>query len=429
MSVGDPFAAFDDLRREFRRNTNKVQLLLVDLANSTAYKAQNAEINWITRLKKFYDVVTSAAASVGTCKYLGDGILITSSAELINTRSFYKLAQRILSGVTNLNRDFSGDHKLNIRIILNSGEIYPFGDDPQGMAVDKLFRMEKFVPVNCIGMTEEFAQDLDIQSPPIARFPLKGLPNPATHGLFLSEETVTPAIRKKLRNDSYLAELWAQPGSEEPSQIILVGGHIPGGAISTVQMGDVNAKLQTLHILATLGYAKEIEVCDSSNILPTAYQKNIIAIGGPCFNSVTRNLLAGLPVEFENLDGDNEDIDDTPLVIRKTDPPTSLNVVYEDARLSADWGLFVKMQNPSNTDRKIMIACGIESPGVEGIVKAFTQENPNFSQLMDKVITLGPSADGSPIPDFFCVMRIPVELGHRAVLPPGGEQVKYIYRL
>jgi hypothetical protein len=426
MTASDPFAGYDELRREFQKKAKNTRLLLVDLASSTAYKAQNPEIIWITRLKKFYEVVTSASASIGTCKLLGDGILVTCDADRMSPKGLYDLAHRILKSVDKLNRDFVGNHKINIRLVLNSGEVFPFdGNDPQGTVVDKLFRMEKFVPDNCIGMTEEFAKDLGLNTTPIARFPLKGLPYPATHGLILSEETMTAAIQRKLRDDSYLAALWAQPGADAAAKIILVGGHIPGGAISTVQMGDVNAKMQALHVLATLGFAEEIEVCDSSIFQASGYQRNIVAIGGPCFNSVTRNLLAKLPVEFEI----NDDGNDTPIVIRTGGPQIRLNAEYQSKKVLADIGLFVRMKNPNNPDRQVIIACGIESPGVEGIVQAFTHENPHFSKLMAKVVALGPSGNGAEIPDFFCVMRIPVELGHRPALPPEDEQVKYIYRL
>jgi class 3 adenylate cyclase len=424
MPPTDPFADFEKLRLKFQRKSKFVRLLLVDLVGSTSFKSKNPEINWVTRLKKFYNAVCSTTNGYGTCKFLGDGILIASYDANLPAKSFLQLAETILTEVTNLNNQLPGDHALKIRLILNSGQVFPFDHDPQGSAVDKLFRMEKLVPEGRIGMTEEFARDLGVNFTPIARFKLKGLPG--THGLILTNNFGPDAMLKDIRENAYLAALWAQPGVEEGAHVKLVGGYIPGGSI-TVQMGDVNAKLRALLTLAALGFASAVEVLDSSNFQPTGYNQNIVSIGGPCFNNVTEHFLSELPVGFEIHDDD--DNDDTPLIIRVGGEKIILEAQYEESRLTLDWGLFVRMHNPHDKSRHVIIACGIESPGVEGIVQAFTRDNPDFSYLMERVIALAPTHEDDPIPEFFCIMPIPVALGHMPALPPAREQIKHLYKL
>ena len=302
--------------------------------------------------------------------------------------------------------------------------MFPFDHDPQGSAVDKLFRMEKLVPEGRIGMTEEFARDLGVNFTPIAKFKLKGLPG--THELILTNNFGPDAILKEIRENAHLAALWAQPGAEEGAHIKLVGGYIPGGSI-TVQMGDVNAKLRALLTLAALGFAGAVEVLDSSNFQPAGYNQNIVSIGGPCFNNVTEHFLSELPVGFEIHDEDDDD--ETPLIIRVGEEKIILESQHEEGRLTRDWGLFVRMHNPHDLSRRVIIACGIESPGVEGIVQAFTRDNPDFSYLMERVIALGPTHEDDPIPEFFCIMPIPVALGHMPALPPAREQIKHLYKL
>lgn len=421
MRNDNQFKNFEEVRDQFRHSARKCQFLLVDLIDSTAYKSQNEEINWLTRLKRFYDTTLHVVQDIGNSKLLGDAVLVTCDADKVSAEKFASVAEDILAAISNLNADFPAAHKINIRIIISCGNAYKFSEnDPQGSAVDKLFRMEKFVPDNCIGMTEEFARDLGMTTSPIARFPLKGLPIPATHGLHLLRKTASPATLKKLLCDSYLAELWGLHQSKADSKIVLVGGHIPDGSMSTVQMGDVNAKLMALRTLAKLGYADELDICDSSSFQNSAYSSNIVSIGGPCFNGISERLISELPIGFEVSENDK---DETPIISKCDNQKFSSQ--FSKGRITIDYGLFARMKNPFNAESRVIVACGIESPAVEGIIQAFTHDNPHFIDLVSRIIAL--NSDQKTIPDFCCVMRIPVEMGHVPRLPPLTDQLRNVF--
>lgn len=426
MESSDPFAAFDQARKELKKKSRQVRLLLVDLVGSTGYKTRNLDINWVTRLKTFYDTVMKAVGGKGKCKLLGDGILVSFFDDKISAGDIVTLAQKILTEIEEPNKELRGEHSIRVRIVLNCGTVYPFDDDdPQGTPVDKLFRMEKFVPDGCIGLTEEFAKEAGIAKPPIAYLQLKGLPEPKSHGLVVIGHAMTDELRRKLTDTTRFSALWSQPGEDVGAEVNLVGGYIQAET-SHVQMGDVNAKLLSLLTLAALGYADRTELFDSSSFPSDVYQQNIISIGGPCNNSLTENLLAGLPVGFEITDDDE---DATPLIIKGGQSGRFEAIRDDEGRLTKDWGLFVRMQNPSNRSRRVIIGCGIESPGCEGIIRAFTPDNQHFSELMDKVASLGSGKDGDPLPDFFCVMPFRVEANSHATLPNVQDQTRLIIPL
>ena len=390
MASDDPFSKFEALRHEFENAAKHARMLLVDLVGSTAYKGDHLEINWITRLKKFYDTVVSTMPSSASCKFLGDAVLVTFFDEGVTPNDIMKSADYLLGSIRALNRELPGAHSIKVRIILSSGKVFPFHNvDPQGSAVDKLFRMEKHVPTGCIGMTEEFAREGNYTEDVVARYHLRGLPNPPSHGLLLFGDAATPTVKKKLRDESRVAALWSQPIADESTRTLLVGGHIPGTTISSVQMGDVNAKLCALRTLTSLDDPPKIEICDSASFPSTGYSQNIVAIGGPCFNTITEHLMAGLPLRFENCDGDD---DITPIFVEQTG--CRFNSESDNGRLIKDWGVLVRMRNPNEPNRRVIIAAGIESPAVEGIVEAFTCGNPHISSLLEGVIALGPGSDG-----------------------------------
>lgn len=427
MSIVDRLPAYESLRDEIRKGSVTRTFMLVDLANSTAFKTKHPEGDWLIRLRTFHQTVLDICEGIGPAKLLGDGVLVHTENAEFPPQAVLEVARKILNALGAKNREtLPGEHAIIVRIILNHGSAFVFeNDDPQGTAVDKLFRMEKFVPDGCIGVTEEFAIEANIKDPIVGRFPLKGLPHPEFHSLILVPPLPSQTILAALKTKSLAASLWWLPGFEIES-VNLVGGIIPSSEFYSVHVGDMNAKLNTFQTLVSLGYGDNISNCDSSEFQDRAFGQNVVSVGGPCYNHITRRLMDGLPIAFENID--SEDDDETPLIDNSCNK--RFCAIKRGKNLVRDFGVFIRRRNPSNPDRRVIIACGIESPAVDGIVRAFSpNHNTEFRGLMERVAALGPGPDGDPLPEFYCVMEFHVEPNRRVQLPPLREQVAHIFSI
>ncbi|MGY8632578.1 hypothetical protein RAD15_08790 [Bradyrhizobium sp. 14AA] len=420
--MGEQLTTYEVLKDEVRAQSSSHIFMLVDLADSTSFKTKHQEIEWLARLKRFYDTVSELTASLGRRKLLGDGVLISVINKESSPSEVISIAQGIIDRLHETSTKlFRGDHKLVARIILNYGPAFFFEeDDPQGTVIDKLFRMEKFVPNGCIGATEEFAEFANRKERPVARFPLKGLPDPPHHGLILLPPVPEQRKIADLEVKSLASLLWSFPDIEP---LNLVGGYIRTEDFHHVHVGDMNAKINALHAVAhnSVTNSSNVCICDSSEFRDAAYRQNIISIGGPCFNEITGRLMDGLRLTF--LDTSDE-LDLTPLLDEREN--RQFCAERTAGALTKDWGLFMSRQNPANPNCRIVVACGIESPAVDGIVRAFSPiTNPNFLDLMKGVVS-GRGDVGDRLPDFYCVMPFSVEANGHAQLPSMREQTNYI---
>lgn len=428
-SLEDSIDEITKISTDVKKHQCDGSLLLVDLAGSTAYKTRHVEAIWLPRLRKFYEAVQQGLNPLKPTKYLGDGIFVFVQETELSSLSLLWKAQEILLKINKLNESdiFRDDHKIRVRIILNSGSVYKFfGSDPQGTAVDKLFRMEKFVPDGFIGMTDEFVQNAGVSDiARVGRFLLKGM-GKGRHTLYLYRDTggSVPQQVAKITAQSHAAELWWLSGTTDQC-VYLVGGYIPPeeAPSASVQMGDKNALLEAFYNLALAGDIKKISPFDSLEFRDEAHTENIVCIGGPCFNNVTQQLMeaASLPFRFEAVEDDEND--ETPLIDQSTGERFEKSY-DKQKRLTQDWGLFARFKNPHNSDALVIIACGIESPAVDGIVRVFSpRRNPQFSDLFKHIVTMnGDGEDDHNLPEFCCIMPFKVEDNGKAVIPSLIEQ-------
>ncbi len=425
------------LSDEIRGNVREGNMLLVDLAQSTPFKTRHPEPAWLHRLHSFYEAVALALEPHKPTKYLGDGIFAFFEDEEVDANDLLYRARDILCRIAALNKtdNFRGDHAIKVRIILSSGPVHLFRtNDPQGTAVDKLFRMEKLVPNEDIGMTEEFVQKAGLTKlTPVGKFSLKGLAAEGRHALFI-DRVVGQSLSKeaaKIAGASESSELW-WPKSIMDEPVYLVGGYIPPTAepFSSVHMGDKDAFVQALVNLALAGDVQNIHTSNSANRPDEAVRGNVVCVGGPCHNSLTRRLMedARLPLSFENLDDED---DETPLVW------LSGNINFEketdeNGTLTKDWGLFARFSNPHNSDSLVIIACGIESPSVEGIVKVFSpRTNLHFRDLYNEILRKCKKDNSeSTSLEFCCVVPFEIEPATRSAIPPSAQnQIRYVIPL
>lgn len=432
--VEDTLIQLAELSEKLKGQQINGNLILVDLANSTSFKTHHPESVWLDRLVAFYETVKSNLPD-GQIKYLGDGVLAFFEADKISSGELLEKAKDILIAINELNstNSFPGDSALVVRIILNSGDVYMFNEsDPQGTAVDKLFRMEKFVPDSHIGMTEEFILKAKLNHlEPVGQFFLKGLAK-GKHSLYLNTSinpTESTATLKTLMAESASANIWWLPGTSD-QLVYLVDGYIPPdkNSLAVIQISDKGAVLEALCNLALAGGIQNVKHHISPQFPDEEIHRNIVCIGGPYYNSITNRLMkdANLPVYFEGLELDD---DETPLVNSETGQ--KFEKLDDDMdRLIKDWGLFARFTNPYDEKSTIIIACGIESPSVEGIVRVFSpRTNPFFQKLYDHISYESSQLGGNEtLKEFCCVMPFNIEVATgSARLPSFEDQIKYIF--
>ena len=399
-------SSYDQLSGELQQQACRYHFLLIDLAGSTAFKTENPELTWVTRLETFYSLVSSLLNEAAYFKFLGDGVFASYPADAFSADKILEVSNAILQHI----KDANGSGKFNpmiARLVLNTGVAFPLkGSDPHGTAVDKLFRLEKRVPDGAIGMTAEFVEQLSSPNAiEVGSVYLKGL-GTEPHSLWIDKIFEPSANRlEELRTESSAAAIWLLSGSNaEP--IHLIGGFIPPEeqqTYSVVQLGDRDASVQALYNLAAYCSVQQVRLFTSLDFSDDKLTGNVVCVGGPCFNRITRRFMeeANLPLGFEDIDGD-EDL--TPLVNRRTN--TVFNKELDGSgRLIRDWGLFARFRNPFNESNRVIIACGIESSAVSGIVQLLTPSaNPSFVRFVNAL----PKDDSGQLADFCCAVPFSV---------------------
>ncbi|MBC8489623.1 MAG: hypothetical protein H8D45_26695 [Bacteroidetes bacterium] len=406
-------------------------LILVDLVNSTEYKTRNGEDAWLSRLLDFYKTVKRGLDPLVPVKYLGDGILGFYPDKEVKPNDFIDISKKILKEIEHINskRRYTPEHEIRVRIVLGYGRVFLFeGKDPQGTVVDKLFRMEKYVPENCIGMIEEFHVSTKHENAYlIGRYSLKGLAG-GRHRLYIlgqPEESSKHGIENAKRRAA-LNDIW-DLGVANVGKICLISGYIPPelGRQTTIQMGDKDAIINSYHNLAKVGRSGDIEILTSRDVRQHHLRENVVCIGGPYWNKITLRFMQEIksPYVFDFSDPDD---DRTPMICCLSDK--IYEAIWSKTRLCRDYGFFARFCNPFNSDRHVILACGIETQAVAGIVQAFSEEQVEFLRLHNKIAfgLVGDEDLPTEFPDFFCLMPFDVEDTGAVHLPSGEDQVACI---
>ncbi|MFZ3058383.1 MAG: hypothetical protein WA102_01475 [Candidatus Methanoperedens sp.] len=391
MSIEDQIAeiqtTYDILQKAAKTGT----LMLIDLANSTAFKNRHPEPAWLKRLLEFRQAVLRGLGNRSPSKFLGDGVLCFFPDDDPLAFEVLSIAKRILQEIKDANKrhQYSAEYILEARVVLDYGEVYLFdrGDgqvnDPQGSCVDRLFRVEKYILQGCIGFTEYFATKAGLQNPfSIGRYRLKGLGD-TRHKIFLLEEP-TAAVRSRInvqKEISALADIW-DLGYNGEGEVFIIGGYIPPDknvGITHVEMGDKDALVETITNFAKIERIGDIKVLISSEISEEQLRENIVCIGGPYHNSCCLRMMREIksPYIFDLSH------DETPLINQ-----IDTDIYYssrDHTRITKDYGFFARFTNPLNEERHVILVCGIETYGVHGAVRAFSgiRNNAHFLELHD----------------------------------------------
>lgn len=426
------------------RHTNKVKkarqalkdlsrngyIIVVDMVNSTAFKNEHAEDAWLDRLQTFYEVTKEAFASAScNIKLLGDGVLLTTISADVTADSVVSCAVgckvALSKGVGHHAEQLRSS--ISIRVVLSYGSFFALEDnDPVGLAVDKAFRVERMIPADCIGMTEEFRDRMSDQSKVIdlGSFQLRGITERPDAKLFVYDDGKVPTAElARTRAQCKASELW-NLARDKSDPVFLVGGAIQSNDAThppVVQSGDKDALLETVLLLSDVANLRSLTCVSSLEFRREHYGHHIISIGGPCNNEVTRRLIddSGLPLRFDNLDADD---DETPLIECATETKHSKRI-DEGGKLVEDVGFFAKFTNPYDPSKQVILVCGIESPSVYGVVTCFSPtRNHLFTNLYQFIEDACARKSRNAITDFYSIIRFRVN-AHDVAAPPSFAEI------
>jgi hypothetical protein len=426
MTIEGNVSKLRQLQAKISKDSRVGTILLVDLVDSTRFKTTNPEDVWVSRLFLFRETVARCLPTVPR-KYLGDGILCFGENSKVPPGEFMKAAEAILKAIDKANADFNcrGDHALQVRIVIGFGSVHLFDKtDPQGEAVDKVFRCEKYVPSSCVGITEDIENlGLNLKTTPIGGFRLKGL-GEKRHKLFLLN-TGKPPINKtlaQLRKSAALQEFW-DLGAHNDGRIYVVSGHIPsddGAEQETLQLGDKDAIVGVVVNLAAVGRSDDITPLTSDKATPYLGE-NIVSIGGPYWNSVSQAFLKEVQSPFV-FEWDPED--ETPITYCCKTSGKIFRARKVGGKLRQDYGFLGRFKNPRNPDRHVILVCGIETPAVAGLIGVFGRDNPNLLNLHEAILSKATPEERAvgALPDFFCLIKFSVD--SCAAVPPTSEEQK-----
>lgn len=135
--------------------------------------------------------------------------------------------------------------------------------------------------------------------------------------------------------------------------------------------GDIDSLVEVLTSLGKLFPGLATEVCTSEefiNFPGNPYARNLILIGGPDYNRVVENYMQHTPYEFTERDG--------VVVLRDKDRDKLFESKFnKDRDEVTDYGFFLKMPNPNNKSKKLIMINGIHTYGVYGVAKCFLAQD------------------------------------------------------
>lgn len=430
----------EDVLKEIQEHVARLQaqavegsLIFIDLANSTAFKTSHPEEGWLVRLLEFRETIKAQMPENTPIKFLGDGALCFFPGERMQSQNVAALATKILGELTKVSaeRNYAAEYALQARVILDFGPVFMFDEgDPQGTPVDRLFKLEKFVPANHIGLTQGFKNAANLDGVyPLGKYLIRGI-GKGRHELFLLKKPDASTQRsvEKQREQSALIDIW-NLGLDHQGPIYIVGGRIPGELAEEpyqVQSGDLAAFIEVVLAIARAGRMEDVRFPEESQPTEEYLRENIVCVGGPYYNKWTRRLMRECrsPLIFDLSQ------DDIPLInqmgrveLRVTRVSRSVRgsniqarlqrflAPKQGSRITRDHGFFARLRNPLNQEKHIILACGIETHAVLGAVKmvAGLARNVHFLQLHEALVqTASRDAEATDLKDFFILSTFEV---------------------
>jgi len=190
--------------------------------------------------------------------------------------------------------------------------------------------------------------------------------------------SISTYLKESSKSLLYFKSLW---GFDEAEQVYIVCPELeepekrqypePQEFLYLGKYGDIDSLIVVYSSLNKIYPQLSIKFCTSEefkSIPGNPYASNLILIGGPDYNKVTESFMKYTPFEFSQ----NEN-DETILIYNQRnqvfEPKFKLKKEIEEV---VDYGFFLKIPNPYNPDKKLIMINGIHTYGVYGAAKCFS---------------------------------------------------------
>lgn len=405
---------------------------VVDLVGSTKFKStyQSAEM-WLERLSNFLTIVTSVGKEIlkpQFIKFLGDGVLLFSKESKTNPKRFIDFAEVVAERIRLLNSSeskySSKEFAIKFTLALDYGpDIFLLhGGDPQGIVIDRVFRISSYLMPNMIGASAPFYDYLknteySKKITLAGKAYLKGISESWQEIYALTTlENFSTQLSPEQKKKEALIDIWEMGEKDRPIWVISGAIHSESDIdidAYSVQHGDSNALIEVIHILDKLYPDRPIEIVTSEDYLKrnsSSFDNDIVSVSGPYYNLVSQRVInkVGLPINFELEPEKLNEYEDPILTFFEPDGnKLEFKSERDDSRISSDIAVFVKMKDAFAKDRFFYLIMGNQTQGTYAAARLFGISSPcllnNYKYLKNKFIKFGSNASG-----FGIIARAPI---------------------
>lgn len=421
----------EEILKTLRENWTTISLkkctgtvAVVDLTDSTRFKALFPPPDiWMERLSSFLEVIRIVGEEILNkpyIKYLGDGVLLFSKSDQNDPIKFVEFAETLAKRIELLNlgdsRYASPAFSIKFTLAIDYGsDIYLLHDgDPQGIVIDRVFRISNYLMPNMIGISSSYYEYLKERQYEnkftfVGKASLKGISDiwQKIYALYTITNFSTQLSHEQKKKEA-LIDIWEMGKNDKPIWVVSGAIHseedIAVDAYS-VQHGDSNALIEIIHILSKLYPDRTIEIVTSEEYLErnrSSFDNDIISVSGPYYNLVTRRLInrMRLPINFELEPEKLNEYEDPILTFFKSEGThKKFTTERDDSRILSDIFVFIKANNTLSKDHRfIYLIMGNQTQGTYGSALMFGISSPylfdNCEYLNNKLSDFGQNVGG-----------------------------------
>jgi len=168
------------------------------------------------------------------------------------------------------------------------------------------------------------------------------------------------------------------------------------------KFGDKDSLIEITALLNKLYPTMTVKKYTCEDMPKEGYESNLILIGGPGYNTIVKEILERINSPF------NYDLEEDLLVDKFKN--IKYGSKFSSGNIVKDYGFFLKIPNPYNDTKKLIMINGIHTYGVFGVVKAFTTTDQGFKNCEQIIEKFGKDPS-------FCVL-FEIEILNNQVITP-----------
>ncbi len=354
---------------------------MVDLSFSTRFKVSYPPPEmWFGRQYTFLDLAESTAKEMlgkPFVKFTGDGALIFCKQRAVSPLRFVTFAESLAQKVAKVNsrRYPSKELRIEFKCVLDCGDdvfVLPNGD-PNGTVVDRAFRISSYLMPNSVAVSSQFYSQ--VKDKLLHKFVnagkayLRGVGDEWQSIYALNSIAgFSTQLNLEQRKREALIDIWEMGVGDRPIWIVSGAIHQRLDAASdsySMQHGDNNAIVEVVHTLSKAYPDRKIEIINSEEYLRRngpSLANDIVTIGGPDFNLVSKKMLEKLPLRF--VQKRNNKFADSTLIVTDEGKDSKLETGRDDNdRIVSDPAVFAKIKDTFGQGRYLYMVMGNQTQG------------------------------------------------------------------